>query len=166
LDTCGFADSTALDKVHPSTDCRLYDLKLMEPTDHEQQTGQSNDRILENLLRIASTIRFERDVKAHRMTLWIRTPLIPGVTASDKNLMDIGAFILRYLSDVVQRWELCAFNNACTSKYAKMGKDWPYKQELLLKRSETERLRNELIASGISSDLLVVTGLVSDSGSV
>jgi len=165
LDTCGFVDSKALDAVLPYTDCILYDLKLIDEKRHIQQTGQSNARILENLLQIGDYIRQKRKTGEHRMTLWIRTPLIPGTTSDESNLLGIGEFILTHLHDVVERWELCAFNNICTSKYSKMGKDWFYKNENLLKKIETDDIRHTLIASGISSDMLVVTGLVSGTGS-
>jgi pyruvate formate lyase activating enzyme len=50
VDTCGAVDRAALEKVLPYTDVFLYDLKHMDEQIHIAGTGQSNRRILENLL--------------------------------------------------------------------------------------------------------------------
>ena len=78
LDTCGMASHEALLALLPYTDHILFDLKLFDPRLHRQYTGQSNALILENLYRVAATIRASRPARA--MKLWIRTPLIPGIT--------------------------------------------------------------------------------------
>ena len=49
LDTCGQASWSTLDRIRSYVDLFLYDLKLMDPGRHKQQTGVTNARILENL---------------------------------------------------------------------------------------------------------------------
>ncbi len=49
VDTCGFVSWSAFEKVLPYTDIFLYDIKAMDPEVHKACTGQSNERILENL---------------------------------------------------------------------------------------------------------------------
>ena len=49
VDTCGFVNKAAFDKVMPYTDLFLYDCKAMDPVVHKQCTGQTNEVILENL---------------------------------------------------------------------------------------------------------------------
>lgn len=68
-------------------------------------------------------------------TLWIRTPVIPGMTSRENNILGIGGFISKNLGDVVSRWELCAFNNLCKDKYLRLGQDWALRDELLLKKN-------------------------------
>ena len=52
VDTCGFVSQDAIDKVLPYTDLFLYDIKAYDSDVHKSCTGQSNERILENLLYI------------------------------------------------------------------------------------------------------------------
>lgn len=121
LDTCGYGRQEAIDKVYPLVDTFLYDIKFINEEMHWKHTGVSNKIILENLKFIADKIRRQKDSK-----LWIRTPLIPGATATEENIEEIGQFIKKELLDVMGRWELCAFNHVCKKKYIKMKKNWEY----------------------------------------
>ena len=170
LDTCGLAPKAALAAVLAHTDHVLYDLKLRDPVRHEQHTGQSNRLILENLLTVAETIRSARAVRngppERAMKLWIRTPLIPGATATAENLAGIGAFICKHLADVVDRWELCAFNNAGVAKYRKLGLTWAFAAVPLMNRQTVEALEQSALASGFAREKLVVSGLIAQGNDV
>jgi pyruvate formate lyase activating enzyme len=89
----------------PFADCVLYDLKIFNSDLHQKYTGQPNELILDNLLHVAAYIR----KKSRDLKLWLRTPLIPGATATEENITEIGRFLKKQLSDVVEFWELCAF---------------------------------------------------------
>jgi pyruvate formate lyase activating enzyme len=164
LDTCGLAPVDALRAVLTYTDAVLFDVKLMNPELHKKYTGQSNATILANLKVVAETIRRVNQAKApgenHRMKLWIRTPLIPDTTATEDNLAAIGAFLQSNYSDVVERWELCAFNPACKSKYQKMDLDWAYEDTPLMGQAEVDRLKAAALSGGIDGEKLVVSGLI------
>ena len=89
---------------------------------HRPHTREGQDllyyrRILEHALRV----REHMLATGQPRKLWVRTPLIPGVTATAENLRAIGRFIATELGDVVSRWELCAFNNLCADKYRRLG---------------------------------------------
>jgi pyruvate formate lyase activating enzyme len=169
LDTCGMASLEALRSVLPYTDAVLFDIKLIDPGLHKRYTGQTNQTILENLLVISETIRQVNREKspdeAHRMKLWIRTPLIPDTTATEENISSIGAFIHDNLQDVVERWELCAFNNACRSKYQKLDLTWEYADVPLMRQNEIDRLKAAALSAGIPGGKLVVSGLVAKENS-
>jgi pyruvate formate lyase activating enzyme len=156
LDTCGLAPAAALAAVLPHTDLVLFDLKLLDPGLHQAHTGQPNETILANLAGVAEHVR----KPTNGMKLWIRTPLIPAVTATPENLRAIGQFIREELLDVVERWELCAFNSACKSKYERMGLPWSYAEKPLLRQSQVEALRKAALAAGIDADIVVVSGLL------
>ena len=160
LDTCGMASSEALRAVLPYTDAVLFDIKLLDDALHQQYTGQSNQRILDNLAFIANYMRQARRDEGRALRLWIRTPLIPGATATAENLAAIGAFIHAHLSDLVERWELCAFNPACKSKYKKMDQAWVYEEYALLAQGEVERLKAAALSTGVGREKLVVSGLI------
>jgi pyruvate formate lyase activating enzyme len=156
LDTCGMAPPQALAAVLPHTDHVLFDLKLLAAGQHRAHTGQSNETILANLDAIATSMRNG----ASAAGLWIRTPLIPGVTALPGNIAAIGRFIQERLLDVVSQWELCAFNNACRGKYQRMGLPWPYAGIPLMSRADVSALRDTALATGIPATKIVTSGLM------
>ena len=164
LDTCGLAPAAALDSVLPHTDHVLFDIKILDPGVHRQFTGQSNEVILTNLLTIADTIRqgnHGQMLSAGRaMRLWIRTPLIPDATATAENIAAIARFIDQNLRDVVERWELCAFNTACKRKYDKLDTAWTYQDYPLMDQGAIDALERVALAAGAPREKLVVSGLV------
>jgi pyruvate formate lyase activating enzyme len=162
LDTCGLAPAAALAAVLPYTDHVLFDIKLLDSGLHKQYTGQSNEMILWNLATIADTIRNrERAPGGNRaMKLWIRTPLIPDATATPDNIIAISRFIRENLADVVERWELCAFNSACQQKYDKLGLTWTYADAPLMDQGVINTLQEVALATGTPREKLVVSGLI------
>jgi pyruvate formate lyase activating enzyme len=154
VDTCGMCSASALESLARHADMILYDLKGMDPVVHASHTGESNERILANLLRLARLIR----ESPNPPVLWIRTPLIPGATANDENISAIGAFIAEHLSDIVARWELCAFNNLAADKYERLAKRWLYDGTPLLTASELAHADAVARASGVDARIVCVTG--------
>jgi len=157
LDTCGLATPEAFATVLPHTDLVLFDIKLLDSTRHRELTGQGNARILANLNTVADHVR---NGSGRAGTLWIRTPLIPGATATTENLAAIGRFIHAELADVTERWELCAFNGACHQKYERLDRHWPYADQPLLDAGTVESLRKAALRDGFPPAKLVVSGLV------
>ncbi|MGF1758177.1 glycyl-radical enzyme activating protein [Photobacterium sagamiensis] len=119
LDTCGLAKQSAYEQLLPYTDLLLWDIKTIDDGDHKKYTSRSNKKIIENLFFVAEYIRSNPNTR-----LWIRTPLVPGATATNNNLLSIAKFINENLSDVVSRWDLCLFNNTCEPKYSRLNIDW------------------------------------------
>ena len=136
----------------------------MDPALHKQFTAHTNERILKNLATVAETVRAPNGAGApdgkHALTLWIRTPLIPEATATPENIEAIGRYIGEHLADVVERWELCAFNSACKQKYDKLGKDWRYADCPLMDQHEIDALKVVALAAGTPPETLVVSGLI------
>ena len=69
VDTSGLAPFDDLKSVAELTDLLLYDVKMIDDTEHRRFTGASNTRILDNLRRLGSG--------EHR--IWIRVPVVPGI---------------------------------------------------------------------------------------
>jgi pyruvate formate lyase activating enzyme len=154
LDTCGLCTDHTLERLLPYTDLVLFDLKLRDLSAHQEYTGVSNERILENLEHIRD---FIRDQDRH-IDLWIRTPLIPGATCSEENLSAIGRHLADILDGTVSRWELCAFNNLCRDQYTRLGLEWEYAGTPLMTREELNRYEEIARASGVRPELVLATG--------
>ncbi|MBM4446377.1 MAG: glycyl-radical enzyme activating protein [Chloroflexi bacterium] len=154
LDTCGVCPSGSLEKVLPYTDIVLFDLKEAELEKHYNFTGQYNQRIFDNLLYIRDYILN----RAPEKVLWIRTPLIPEATATCDNITSLGAFIAKNLQGVVERWELCAFNNLCRDKYRRLGIAWEYANMPLMGKDTVRELEQCAKLSGMDPEIVSVTG--------
>ena len=139
LDTCGLARWSVYEELLPLTDLFLWDIKVMDPNLHRKLTESPNKLILENLVRLAGALR-----AGASSSLWIRTPLIPGMTDSPENLRRIARFISEQLQGSVGRWELCAFNGSCSPKYRRLGQNWPLADTEPLHREQIETLRDAL----------------------
>jgi len=154
LDTCGMCTGEAFEKVLPYTDLVLYDLKLMDSALHKKFTGKTNETILKNILLAADAMRAEGNPKE----LWIRTPVIPGATASDENIRAIGSFIAANLNDVVSRWDLCAFNNLCRDKYRALGREWLFSETELMEKDEMNRYASLAAGTGVKPEIVHWSG--------
>ncbi len=160
LDTCGIASPRNLAKVLPHVDLVLFDLKEVDPDRHKVFTGQRNDLVFEALHFIQGYIR-SRQPQTH---LWIRTPLIPGTTATEENIRGLGAYISQVLDGLPERWELCAFNNLCRDKYRRLGIDWTYKDVPLLSEEELSAFETCARQSGVDPDIVIATGATRNAG--
>ena len=107
VDTCGFVQRSALEKVIPYTDIFLYDIKALDEEVHKQGTGKGNRQILENLLFLD-----EKGCKTE-----IRVPLIPNY--NEKEMEKIAEFIkpLKHVTKI----EVLPYHNYAGSKYDSLG---------------------------------------------
>ena len=154
LDTCGMCSRKALKELLPYTDLLLFDLKEINQQEHRRVTGTTNEKILENLI-------FMRDwmqSNSRPTQLWIRTPIIPDATATSENIRGIGKFITGNLDGLVNRWELCAFNNLCRDKYLRLDLDWAYKDCGLLTNLQIEKMAAVARNSGVDPAIVLWSG--------
>jgi len=96
-------------------------------------TGAGNEEILRNLQIAANW------AQSGAGRLWIRTPIIPDATDSEENILGIAAIVKPY-GPAIERWELCAFNNLCGSKYQSLGRTWEYDGVPLVTHAKMEEL--------------------------
>jgi pyruvate formate lyase activating enzyme len=135
LDTSGYCPPSRFESVFLPFDYILFDLKIADREQHKIFTGAGNEPVLENLACIARKKRNSEYIGE----VWIRTPIIPGATDSEENILSIAEIIHTY-EDVIGRWELCAFNNMCKNKYLSLGIDWEYRETDLLPHAWMENL--------------------------
>lgn len=165
LDTCGVADFEKYEVLLPYIDLVLYDLKEIDSIKHKFFTGTDNLLVKLNFEKIINLIC----KKGLKTKIWIRTPLIPKYTATADNIIGLAKYIdsiLLKIKDVygkqenlIERWELCAFNNMCADKYHKLGKNWIFDNTELLKKEDLETL-SDCAKKTIKNNLLIrATGL-------
>ncbi len=152
VDTCGMLFTEQLERALPYTDILLYDLKIMNDSDHERWTGRGNTMILRNLGVAALWAKGNG-------RLWIRTPIIPGATDSVENICAIGERINAIGG--AERWELCAFNNLCTDKYKRLDIDWAFKDTPLVSKRHMQELL-EVAQSTRACEDIRATGALSE----
>jgi pyruvate formate lyase activating enzyme len=134
LDTSGYCTPELFESVFLPFNYVLFDLKIADKELHKKFTGAENETILKNLTHIARKKNSE-----YIGEVWIRTPVIPGATDSEENILSIAEIIKTY-GNVINRWELCAFNNMCKDKYRSLGLDWEYMETDLLPHSRMQNL--------------------------
>lgn len=149
LDTAGLVQTETLLPALDHTDLLLYDLKLYDSEQHQKYTGSGNRQIFDNLIAALE--------KAGQTgtKVWIRTPLVPGVTDSVENIANLARWLAANLNGQIERWELCAFNNLCENKYLMLNQKWPYREAKLLRRAELDLLVEKAREYLGDSDLII-----------
>ena len=110
LETCGFFNyHTFKKRILPNLDCIYFDLKLINEDTHRHFTGQSNKPVLNNLIRLLNEAQIPVNV---------RVPLIPGITATKKNLSEIAGFLKKQDIKAVY---LMPYNPLWVDKLDKLG---------------------------------------------
>jgi pyruvate formate lyase activating enzyme len=115
LDTCGQAPWQTIERMLKYVDLVLYDLKHMDPVEHERATGASNHSVLENARRMCHDAR---------VSLMIRIPLIPGFNDGLENMRAMAAFIVKEL-DASMPVHLLPYHKFGESKRAQLERNHP-----------------------------------------
>ena len=74
------------------------------------------------------------------------------------NLTRIGGFIRENVDALVERWELCTFNNLCVDKYEALGLDWAFCDCPPLNAADARRLAETAGATGAAPDIVHLSG--------
>lgn len=95
IQTAGYFDFEKFEKhVLSYTKHVYFDVKIMDTVLHEKYTLKKNELILQNLARLSAY--------KDKLDITIRTPMIPGITDTPKNLVAIRELIERFeLKDLV-----------------------------------------------------------------
>lgn len=126
-----------IEKMLPWLDHVFFDIKLWNDEAHFTATGVSNVIVLENARRLAQT----------GIPAVVRTPLVPGLTATQANIGAIATFVLTLPN--VTAYELLNFNPLGEGKYRALGRKSAYGDKRPLKRDELEALANVAASLGV-----------------
>lgn len=129
MDTTGFVDWPVLERVADYVTIFLYDVKHLDSTCHREGTGVENERILENLRKLADS----------GARIWLRAPIIPGYNDSDEDI--------RKLADLAgdldaERLCLLPFHTLGREKYRQLGREYPMGDAEACPAPEMIRVRN------------------------
>lgn len=130
---------SALEAVLPYTDTLYADLKLMDEEAARTYIGTDGRRILRNLRRVLSG--------PYRDRIVVRTPLVPGITATEENIARIAGFLHAYRSDV--RYELLNYNALAPAKYALVGRTFALGRLVPLTAGQLRHLAGVAGAAGL-----------------
>jgi pyruvate formate lyase activating enzyme len=88
IETCGLFDWQIFEaEMLPWLDGVFYDIKLIDDAQHRHYCGAGNTRILMNFERLCGW------AKSKEVEVMARTPLIPGITDTDENLLGIARYL-------------------------------------------------------------------------
>jgi len=111
VETALFVPRENIERILPYCDLFLADFKIPDSEKHRQYTGQTNDLIYENLIRLS---------EAAKGRVLVRIPLIPDVNDSAGD-MNAFADALAPIAQNLQGVELLRYNALAEGKYALTG---------------------------------------------
>jgi len=106
----------AVEAVLPYTDLWITDIKVMDPKKHQQFTGMTNERILENIKFLV--------VECGAKVI-IRTPVVPGYNNDEENFHATARFISEQLNNKIVQYQLLPYRLLGLEKYEALGILYP-----------------------------------------
>ncbi len=130
IETCGNVPWPVLKQAGRYLNSVYYDIKSVDEEAHIKHAGASNDRILENLIKLKKTYP--------ELLVRVRTPVIPGFNDS---LEAIGG-IVDFIRDMPKvDYELLAYHRMGSPKYQYLGRDYALKGVNNLPQEKLDELR-------------------------
>lgn len=126
VETALHVSESALDIVMPYTDMVITDIKHMNNEIHKKRTGVSNENVLKNIKKLIS----------YNKQLILRIPVIPDFNDNEKDIEDIGNFVLKELDNKVIQLQMLRYRPLGQEKYKAIGMD--YKMEVSKERADFE----------------------------
>lgn len=118
IETTLSTSSERMIEVLPYLDQIYVDIKIMKDENHKQFVGASNKQILTNIKYLLTS--------EYKDKVIIRTPLIPGITASKENIEAIVKYIIQLYPEV--KYELLNYNPLAQAKYDYIDEKYYFKE--------------------------------------
>ncbi len=115
IETTNYTSWKTIESIAKKVDYYITDVKCITEELHRQQTGVSNQRILENLIYLRKEFP--------KLPILVRTPVVPGFNDTEEEILKIAEF-LNTLPSGDTSWELLKYHRLGTSKYASMHRDY------------------------------------------
>lgn len=111
VDTAGNVPYSAFEEVIPYTDLFLFDIKIMNPTEHKKYTGADNIRIFRNLIKLDKT----------GIPIRVRIPIITGVNDEKIDFETTAEFLSKFKN--IESVGLLPYHNLGAGKLESLGID-------------------------------------------
>ncbi len=128
LQTSGYFDFESFERNLPYLDLIYFDIKFAKSELHRKYTGESNEKILNNFIRLR---------KSREISVEPRIPVIPGVTATKENLASIVDFLWDSGAENVS---LLPYNPMGMEMYSLLGKAKPPLPDRFMKPDEEKEV--------------------------
>ena len=112
IDTSGYAKTENFEKVMAYTDLFLYDLKMIEEELHDEYTGVSNKRILENLKYLSD----------HGAKIELRMIMVKGVNMDEGQIEAAADWLIKEQIKLIGI-TLLPYHDFGRDKYGKLGRE-------------------------------------------
>ncbi len=139
LDTTGVGPRAGVKRLRGLVDMVLLDVKLMDEKRHREIVGAPLESVLSCLDLISEV----------GVPLWVRTPVIPGMTDSDENILAIASHLKSH-APTLKRWDLLAFENTCRAKYRMLGLEYALDGVPLMPKRRMDELLDLAKKSGVN----------------
>jgi len=138
LDTCGHTSPSMFESLAKYVNLFLYDIKLLDDEEHQKYTGVSNKVIKKNLRTLVKKGR-GRDVI-------IRFPVVPGITDTEKNVIEILSFVscLNGINEI----DILPFHDV-SEKYSRLGKKYEMKTHTAPSEEKLKYIKEKLEGIGL-----------------
>ena len=160
IETCCMFDWEKASPILARMDQIFADLKLMDSERHREWTGVSNEKILENIVRLgsiaglgniskyASIAETEKGPNNQGPEIIIRIPVVGGVNDDEDNIRSSAGFVHKHLPHA--KMELLPYHELGTIKYRALG--IPYEQQGLYApgKEDMNRLRAIVNEEGVA----------------
>lgn len=139
IDTTGYAPWEKTEKVLRFVDLALFDIKHLDPSEHERVTDVANDLVLENL------------IKASRMArIWLRLPLIGGFNDSEAHVKDV-VILGRKIG--AEKISLLPYHEGGKSKSEQLGRPYPAPEAMAPSDEHIYHLKKVIEEQGIKASV-------------
>ncbi len=126
LESALHVSESVMDSVMPYTDMVITDIKHINSDVHKKFVGAGNEQVLSNIKKL---VTYDKPVV-------LRIPIIPGFNDNEKDISDIGDFIVNELDNKVVQLQLLRFRPLGEEKYKSLS--IPYKMEVTKERTDFE----------------------------
>lgn len=120
IETCGFAEKEDYIQTVPYLNTIFMDIKQMDPQKHKEWTGQSNEKILENVKCV------DRLAGQYGNRFFIRIPIIPGFNDQPEDVEATAKFVSSLKN--VTGMELLPYHKLGRGKYYSLGRPYPLEE--------------------------------------
>lgn len=138
LDTSGIAfnqkQSAKFERLAAVTNLVMLDIKHIDPVKHKELTGQDNANILD----------FAHFLSEHKVPVWIRHVVVPGITDDEKALFRLGEALASIKT--LKALDVLPYHTMGKAKYQALGLDYPLGDTPPLPTEKAVEARKQIIS--------------------